>query len=55
MTIDDVDAAVRTLDSAGAGAEIIAGPTRTPWNSRNARLQAPAGLQLTLFEEPTDT
>ena len=50
--VDDVDAAVGTL--ADAGAEIIAGPTRTPWNSRNARLQAPAGLQLTLFEEPTD-
>jgi lactoylglutathione lyase len=50
--VDDVDAAVRTL---AGSAEIIAEPTRTPWNSRNARLQAPAGLQLTLFEEPTDT
>jgi len=48
--VDDVDAATRTL--AGAGAEVIAEPTRTPWNSRNARLEAPAGLQLTLFEEP---
>jgi catechol 2,3-dioxygenase-like lactoylglutathione lyase family enzyme len=34
-----------------AGAELIAAPTRTPWNSRNARLAAPDGLQLTLFEE----
>jgi lactoylglutathione lyase len=51
--VDDVDAGVRRL--ADAGAEIIAQPTRTPWNSRNARLQAPAGLQLTLFEEPTET
>jgi predicted enzyme related to lactoylglutathione lyase len=51
--VDDVDAAVRRL--ADAGAEIIAEPIRTPWDSRNARLQAPAGLQLTLFEEPTDT
>ncbi|XVV06743.1 hypothetical protein ACQPW3_15705 [Actinosynnema sp. CA-248983] len=24
---------------------------RTPWNSLNARLEAPAGLQLTLFTE----
>ncbi|MFP5282969.1 MAG: VOC family protein [Actinomycetes bacterium] len=36
---------------AAAGADVLAGPTRTPWNSLNARLQAPAGLQLTLFEE----
>lgn len=34
-----------------AGATLITAPTRTPWNSRNARLAAPAGLQLTLFEE----
>ena len=26
-------------------------PTRTPWSSLNARLRAPAGLQLTLFQE----
>ena len=45
-------------DSAGearrleaAGAEVIAEPTQTPWRSLNARLQGPAGLQLTLFEE----
>jgi lactoylglutathione lyase len=34
-----------------AGAEVIAEPTRTPWNSLNARLIAPDGLQLTLFQE----
>jgi lactoylglutathione lyase len=34
-----------------AGAEIIAAPIRTPWNSLNARLVAPDGLQLTLFQE----
>jgi predicted enzyme related to lactoylglutathione lyase len=34
-----------------AGAELIAGPTETPWRSLNSRLQAPAGLQITLFEE----
>lgn len=32
-----------------AGAELIAPPTLTPWNDLNARLDAPAGLQLTLF------
>ena len=49
--VSDIDASFRRL--AEAGGEIIAGPTRTPWNSLNARLQAPAGLQLTLFEELT--
>jgi lactoylglutathione lyase len=36
---------------AEAGAEVIAPPTRTPWNSLNARLAAPAGLQITIFAE----
>ena len=53
FAVDDAGASTRRL--ASAGAEIIADPTRTPWNSLNARLRAPAGLQLTLFEEPTDT
>ena len=47
--VDDAETATRRL--AGAGAEVIAAPTRTPWNSLNARLAAPAGLQLTLFQE----
>ncbi len=34
-----------------AGAELIADPIETPWRSRNSRLEAPAGLQITLFEE----
>ena len=34
-----------------AGAVVIADPTVTPWNSLNSRLEAPAGLQLTLFTE----
>jgi hypothetical protein len=29
----------------------IAAPTRTPWPSLNSLLAAPAGLQLTLFQE----
>jgi predicted enzyme related to lactoylglutathione lyase len=33
------------------GAELIAPPTETPWRSLNARLSAPAGLQITLFQE----
>ncbi|WP_148575380.1 SDR family NAD(P)-dependent oxidoreductase [Nocardioides caldifontis] len=48
--VDDVDEA--SARAKAAGATMIAEPTLTPWQSRNARLTAPAGLQLTLFEEP---
>ena len=34
-----------------AGAELIAPPTVTPWNSLNSRLAGPADLQLTVFQE----
>jgi lactoylglutathione lyase len=47
--VDDSAATTRELEAAGA--EVIAEPTRTPWNSLNSRLAAPAGLQLTLFTE----
>lgn len=47
--VDDAERTTRELAAAGAG--VIAEPTRTPWNSLNARLSAPAGLQLTLFTE----
>ncbi|HEX2577315.1 MAG TPA: VOC family protein [Aquihabitans sp.] len=42
---------VATAELAGAGATVVAEPVETPWRSRNARLAAPAGLQLTLFQE----
>jgi predicted enzyme related to lactoylglutathione lyase len=47
--VEDSPSATRRL--ADAGAAVLAEPTRTPWNSLNARLEAPAGLQLTLFQE----
>jgi hypothetical protein len=34
-----------------AGAELIAPAVETPWRSLNSRLNGPAGLQLTLFQE----
>jgi predicted enzyme related to lactoylglutathione lyase len=46
------DASSATERAVGAGASVIAPPTRTPWGSLNARLAGPAGLHLTLFEEP---
>ena len=45
------DAAAATTAAEAAGARVLAPPTRTPWDSLNARLEAPGGLQLTLFEE----
>ena len=52
LEVDDSRAMTARL--AQAGAEVVAEPTRTPWNSLNARLVAPDGLQLTLFEELGD-
>jgi catechol 2,3-dioxygenase-like lactoylglutathione lyase family enzyme len=45
------DAAATTDRLVGAGAQLVAAPVETPWKSLNSRLQAPAGLQLTLFQE----
>ena len=47
--VEDSGATTRTLEAAGA--TVLAEPVRTPWGSLNARLDAPAGLQLTLFTE----
>jgi predicted enzyme related to lactoylglutathione lyase len=49
LEVDDPRTATRRL--ADAGADVIAEPTVTPWRSLNARLDAPAGLQLTLFAD----
>lgn len=54
LEVDDCEASTRGAVEAGAAE--IAPPTRTPWDSLNSRLQAPAGIQLTLFQElgPSD-
>jgi lactoylglutathione lyase len=46
------DAGTAAAELAAAGATVIAEPRPTPWRSLNARLEAPAGLQLTLFSSP---
>lgn len=51
VAFEVADAAEGTRRLVEAGAELIAPPTETPWRSLNARLTAPAGLQLTLFQE----
>ncbi|MFE6870663.1 VOC family protein [Kitasatospora sp. NPDC057692] len=49
------DSTATTARLAAAGAEVIAEPVRTPWNSLNSRLEAPGALQLTLFTELGET
>ncbi len=44
------DASAATDRLVAAGATLVAAPVETPWRSLNARLEAPAGLQLTLFQ-----
>jgi catechol 2,3-dioxygenase-like lactoylglutathione lyase family enzyme len=51
--------AFEVADSAGTahrlaenGATLLAEAILTPWQDLNARLEAPGGLQLTLFSEP---
>jgi catechol 2,3-dioxygenase-like lactoylglutathione lyase family enzyme len=51
VAFEVADSAETSRILADAGAEILAEATRTPWNTMNARLTAPAGLQLTLFSD----
>jgi lactoylglutathione lyase len=51
VAFEVTDADGVTGDLVEGGAELIAGPTVTPWQSLNSRLSAPADLQITLFEE----
>ncbi len=51
VAFEVADAEGATQELVDAGAELVAPPTRTPWDSLNARLQAPGGLQITLFQE----
>lgn len=54
VAFEVTDASAMTQRLANAGAQVLASPTITPWRSRNARLEAPAGLQLTVFGELAD-
>jgi lactoylglutathione lyase len=52
FAVDHSAAMTRTLEAAGA--TVIAEARPTPWNSLNARLEGPGGLQLTLFAGEVD-
>lgn len=51
VAFEVADASAVTDDLVEGGAELIAAPTVTPWQSLNSRLSAPAALQITLFQE----
>jgi predicted enzyme related to lactoylglutathione lyase len=51
VAFEVADSAAVTDALVDAGAELIAPPVETPWRSLNSRLAAPAGLQITVFQE----
>jgi len=51
LALEVDDARAMTTAAVEAGAELVAEPTETPWQSLNSRLEGPGNLQLTLFEE----
>ena len=51
VAFEVADAETATTQAVEGGAHLLASPTETPWRSLNSRLEAPAGLQITLFEE----
>jgi len=51
VAFEVADARGVTDELVRAGAELLAPPTRTPWESLNSRLEAPGRLQVTVFEE----
>ena len=51
LAFEVADSHAVTDDLVRNGAELISAPIETPWRSLNARLGAPAGLQITIFQE----
>jgi lactoylglutathione lyase len=51
VAFEVADSAETALRLAANGATLLAEATMTPWQDLNARLEAPGGLQLTLFSE----
>lgn len=51
VAFEVADSETATRIAVDAGASLIADPVETPWRSLNSRLEGPAGLQLTLFQE----
>ena len=50
VAFEVADSGRAASDLVAAGATLVAPPVETPWRSLNARLDAPAGLHITLFQ-----
>jgi predicted enzyme related to lactoylglutathione lyase len=51
VAFEVADSGRAASDLVAAGATLVAPPVETPWRSLNARLDGPAGLHITLFQE----
>lgn len=51
IAFEVADSAAASDRLVSGGATLVAPPVETPWRSLNARLDVPAGLQVTLFQE----
>lgn len=51
VALEVADSETATTDAVAQGATLVAAPRETPWRSLNSRIEGPAGLQLTLFQE----
>lgn len=51
VAFEVADVREATSAAVAAGASLVAEPVQTPWRSLNARLDAPADLHITLFQE----
>lgn len=52
LQVADLDAAMERL--LARGASLVHEPVHTPWGDHNVRLQAPDGMQITLFQTPQE-
>jgi predicted enzyme related to lactoylglutathione lyase len=55
VAFEVADSRQATSELVAAGATLVAPPVETPWRSLNSRLDAPAGLHITLFQELEST
>jgi catechol 2,3-dioxygenase-like lactoylglutathione lyase family enzyme len=55
VAFEVADSRAMTATLAAGGAEVVADATRTPWQTENARLDAPGGIHLTLFSDAPAT
>lgn len=54
LALEVPDAQEATTRWHSAGAALLSQPKEMPWGGRNARVQTPDGMQVTLYEPPAD-